>query len=281
MIADYHVHTEYSDDSDYKMEEVVQDAIAKGIQEICFTDHVDYGIKKDWEEASNIPLKRKTANVNYPEYVREIHALQKKYQDQITLKMGLEFGMQRHTIDQYEKLFHRYDFDFILLSVHQIDNQEFWTQQFQQGKTPKEVAERYYEEILYLVQNYKNYSVLAHMDLIVRYEKQGSYPFEKLKPIIQKILEIVIQDGKGIEVNTSCYAYGLKDLTPSAEILKLYHDLGGTLLTLGSDSHQPEQLGAHMQETKQKLLAMGFKHICTFDKMKPIFHSLIKKRPFK
>ena len=50
MRADYHVHTEYSDDSAYEMEQVVRDAIEKGIDELCFTDHVDYGIKKDWDE---------------------------------------------------------------------------------------------------------------------------------------------------------------------------------------------------------------------------------------
>ena len=51
MFADYHIHTYYSDDSEYPMEEVVKDAISMGLQEICFTDHVDYGIKRDWDEA--------------------------------------------------------------------------------------------------------------------------------------------------------------------------------------------------------------------------------------
>ena len=50
MRADYHVHTAFSDDSDYPMEQVVRDAIALGLEELCFTDHVDYGIKTDWEE---------------------------------------------------------------------------------------------------------------------------------------------------------------------------------------------------------------------------------------
>ena len=54
LFADYHVHTNYSDDSVYPMADVVRDAVALGLEEICFTDHVDYGIKPDWDEPGNI-----------------------------------------------------------------------------------------------------------------------------------------------------------------------------------------------------------------------------------
>ena len=79
------------------------------------------------------------------------------------------------------------------------------------------------------------------MDLITRYDKAGTYSFKKLKPILTKILKTVIADGNGIEVNTSSYRYGLSDFTPSRDILKLYWELGGQILTIGSDSHKPEQ----------------------------------------
>ena len=128
--------------------------------------------------------------------------------------------------------------------------------------------------MLYLVQNYHNYSVLGHMDLITRYDKAGVYPFEKLKPILTKILKIVIADEKGIEINTSSHRYGLKDLTPSRDILKLYKELGGKIITIGSDSHKPEHLGAFVDETKEELKLLGFEYICTFDKMKPVYHKL-------
>lgn len=196
------------------------------------------------------------------------------YKDKISLKFGLEFGMQAHTIKKYEKLFARYPFDFIILSVHEVEDKEFWDQGFQEGRTQQEYNERYYEEMLYLVQNYHNYSVLGHMDLITRYDKAGVYSFEQLKPILTKILKIVITDGKGIEVNTSSHRYGLKDLTPSRDILKLYKELGGKIITIGSDSHKPEHLGAFVDETKEELKALGFEQICTFDKMKPVYHNL-------
>lgn len=283
MRADYHIHTEFSDDSDYAMEQVIKDAIKKGFDELCFTDHVDYGIKKDWDEPGKMiyrkggpgePDQMPVANVDYPVYYKTFQKMKELYQDKISLKFGLEFGMQSHTIEKYEKLFARYPFDFIILSVHEVEDKEFWDQGFQKGRTQQEYNERYYEEMLYLVQNYHNYSVLGHMDLITRYDKAGVYPFEKLKPILTKILKTVIADGKGIEINTSSHRYGLKDLTPSRDILKLYKELGGKIITIGSDSHKPEHLGAFVDETKEELGSLGFEYICTFDKMKPVYHKL-------
>lgn len=283
MRVDYHVHTEFSDDSDYAMEQVITDAITMRLDEICFTDHVDYGVKKDWDEPGGMiyrkggvgePDKMPVANVDYPVYYETFKDLSALYNKDITLKLGLEFGMQAHTIEQYEKLFARYPFDFIILSVHEVEDKEFWNQEFQQGRTQQEYNEYYYKELLYLVKNYHNYSVLGHMDLITRYDKAGTYPFEKLKPLLTEILRTVIADGKGIEINTSSQRYGLTDLTPSRDILKLYRELGGRILTIGSDSHKPEHLGAFIDETKQELKMLGFKEFCTFDKMKPVYHLL-------
>ena len=244
MLADYNVHSEFSDDSVYPMEQVVKDAIAMGLYEICFTDHVDYGIKDDWDCGHPIKYRGKEtlANVDYPRYDAKIKELQYLYDEEITIKMGMEFGMQTHTIEQYKALFRKYPFDFIILSVHQVEDQEFWTQDFQQGRSQKEYNERYYEEMLDLVRTYEDYSVLGHMDLITRYDKKGIYPFGKRKPLIEEILKTVIEHGKGIEFNTSYHRYGLKDTTPSMDILKLYRRLGGEIITMGSDSHKPEHL---------------------------------------
>lgn len=276
MFVDYHVHTNFSDDSTYPMEEVVKDAIHMGMDEICFTDHVDYGIKVDWDSGLEIIYRdgEPMANVDYPSYAAQIEILRKRYGEQITIRTGMEFGIQMHTIPQFEALYGRYPFDFILLSVHQVEDREFWTQDFQRGRTQKEYNERYYEEILNLVKNFQHYSVLGHLDLIVRYDELGVYPFEHVRPYVEEILKEVIRNGKGIEVNTSSYRYGLPDTMPSREILKLYKELGGRIITLGSDSHKPEHLGACMEETKGILKDIGFDSFCTFDKMQPIFHEL-------
>ena len=95
-----------------------------------------------------------------------------------------------------------------------------------------------------------------------------------IKFILEIILKIVIEDGKGIEINTSSHRYGLKDSTPSRDILNLYKELGGKIITIGSDSHKPEHLGAYIDEAKELLKEIGFDSFCTFEKMKPSFHQL-------
>lgn len=276
MFADYHVHTEFSDDSVYPMEDVIKDAVKMGMDEICITDHVDYGVKEDWDSGAVIEYRDgdPLANVDYPRYMRQIRKMQVLYGDKIKIRIGMEFGMQMHTVPRYEELFHRYPFDFIILSVHQVDDKEFWTQDFQRGRTQDEYNERYYEELLNLVETYKDYSVLGHMDLIARYDEAGVWPFHRLKPYAEKILKTVIKDGKGIELNTSFHRYGLNDTMPSKEILKLYRELGGTVVTIGSDSHKPEHLGAYIEEGKEILRELGFKEFCTYEQMKPVFHAL-------
>lgn len=276
MLADYHVHTNFSVDSFYPMEDVIKDAIHKGIDEICFTDHVDYGVQVDWDNIEKAQYYKGVAltNVDYPNYVKMIKEMQDRYGDKITIKMGMEFGVQMQTIPQYEALYHRYPFDFIILSIHQVGNKEFWSQDFQQGKTQKEYNEGYYEELLNVVNHYQDYSVLGHMDLITRYDKLEVYPFQKVKSYIEAILEKVIKDDKGIELNTSSKRYKLKDTTPSKDILKLYHDMGGKIITIGSDSHTEKDLGAYLKEAKELLKFIDFREFCTYDKMQPIFHNL-------
>lgn len=276
MFTDYHVHTAFSDDSVYPLPQVIQDAIAMGMEEICLTDHVDYGIKVDPDSGQEIPRWNGylLANTDYPRYEAAIQESRRQYGHRIRIKMGLEFGMQLHTIPQFEALFRRYPFDFILLSIHQIENRVFWNQDFQQGKTQREVHLRYYEEMLELVRRYKNYSVLGHVDHLVRYDREGPCPFETIRPLLTEIFRQVIADGKGIELNTSYRRYGLPDSTPARPILELYRDLGGRILTLGSDSHKPEHLGTYIREGRELLKSLGFREFCTFEKMEPTFHPL-------
>ena len=276
MFCDYHTHTVFSSDSMYPMEDCIKDAISLGIEEICFTDHVDYGIKDDWDDLRNNKATKKYFNVDYDKYFSDLETLREKYKNQITIKNGLEFGIQKYNIEKYNKLFEKYPLDFIILSVHQIDDKEFWNHSYQDGKTEKEYYEDYFNEIYYLVQNYSNYCVLGHLDMMKRYdEKDGYNPFVENKEIITKILKRVIADGKGIELNTSSIKYKLDDLMPSRDILKLYLELGGEVLTIGSDSHCKRDLkNSHIEELKQELRDIGFTKFCTFEKMKPIFHEL-------
>ncbi len=273
MLTDYHIHTYYSDDSAYEMESVVREAIGLGLDEICFTDHVDYGVKQDHGKPE-FPMRylfgKPMLNVDYPAYFEEIARLREKYAGQIVLKQGMEFGVQTHTAARFEALYNSWAFDFILLSIHQVGDKEFWPQDYQKGKTQKEYNDGYYQEMYDVVRAYHDYSVLAHMDMIRRYDDAGFYPLKNNWDVITEILRYIIADGKGLEVNTSCFRYGIGDLTPATDILRLYRSLGGEILTLGSDAHEKGQLGCRMAQTQQTLKALGFDAVYTYEKMRPV-----------
>lgn len=266
MFADYHVHTDFSDDSNYLMPNCLKHAIDLGLEEICFTEHTDFGVKGGKGQLPNCPTEK---------YLAEFKRCEKVFGDKIKMKFGMEFGMQTSTVEEFQKLFNDYDFDFIILSCHQVDNQEFWTYEYQDTHTQAEYHQRYYQEILDVMKIYDDWSILGHLDMVKRYDKWGEYPFENVRDVIAEILKLVIDKGKGIEINTSCYRYNLPDLTPSHEILKLYKDLGGEILTIGSDSHAENHLAVKIKETQAELARLGFENIYTFDKMKPTAHKLI------
>lgn len=287
MYADYHLHSGFSDDSNEPMENQINKAIELGLDEICFTDHVDYGIKRDFNDPRGIIIRHgiehgvevhlPLSNVNYPEYFKKLKEVKEKNKDKITIKNGLEFGIQSITVNEYKKLYEKYkdELDFVLFSMHQVNNLEFWTQDFQRGKTQKEYNDEYYKEIYKTMLMFKDYSVLAHLDLLARYDLNGIYPFEYEKDNIAEILKQAIKNNKGIEINTSSWHYGLKDTQPSKDILKLYKDLGGKIITVGSDAHKTEYLGDHIKDAYKILKEeIGINEICTFNHMTPTFHKV-------
>ncbi len=276
MLADYHVHSMFSDDSWYTPEKVVEDAWKSNLDEICFTDHVDYGIKPDWEDALSAKVMegQRVLNVDYEAYFPCIADLRDRWADRISIKAGLEFGVQTHTIPQFNALWNKYadEFDFVLLSIHQVGDLEFWTGEFQEGRTQEEYNLAYYQELYDVATSFAHWSVLAHVDLIKRYDPAGIVNFPANRDLVAATLEHTITRGKGIELNTSSVRYGLTDSQPAREILELYRDLGGNVITLGSDSHRPEHLGAYIRHFQHYLASLGFEGFHTFDKMEPAFH---------
>jgi len=207
-------------------------------------------------------------------YLKDIKYYQQKYSDKINIKFGMEFGAQAHHASYFQNIFNAYNFDFIILSFHLINDKDLWDRSFQKGKTQAEFNFEYYEEIYKTIQVYNNYSVLGHLDLIRRYDDFGEMPFCFNKEIIEEILLYVINKGKGIELNTSSFRYNLKDLMPSVDILKFYKQLGGEIITIGSDCHYLNHFGYKITEMREFLKTLGYKYFCTFDKMKEKFHEL-------
>ena len=273
MLADYHVHTGFSDDSTYPLERVARDALRLNLDEVCFTEHVDYGVKPEWDhpEGARFEDGHPVTNCPYEAYLEELGRVRDQLGDRICLRAGLELGVQTTTLDQNRALARRLAdrLDFVICSIHQVGNLEYWNGDFQRGRSQREIHDAYYGELLGVVESFRDYSVLGHLDLIRRYDPFGDYPFERVRDIVAEILRRVVADGKGIEVNTSGIRYGLGDFQPRREILELYRDLGGTVVTVGSDSHAPEHLGSYLRLAYRKLAELGFEGVCTYEKGEP------------
>lgn len=258
---DYHMHSHFSADCSVPMENMVLTAIKKGLTEICFTEHIDY----------EYPDKDFIFEFDLEEYDQMLHNLQQKYSGQIRIKKGIELGLQPHLLDRYEKLMNEVDFDFSICSMHTTDKKGLHSGDLFKDRTINEAYKVYYEELLYCVQNFKQFSVLGHLDLVKRYTIDQQ-PDANFHEIITEIFKEIIPAGKGIELNTSGVRYGLPSGMPSDDILKLYKQCGGEIITLGSDAHRESELAFEFRESLELLESIGFKYIATFDQQEPNFH---------
>ena len=278
MLADYHVHTNFSDDSWYPLEKVAADALRVNLDEICVTDHVDYGVKPDWgnPEGARLEYGQPVLNVDYGRYFPHVAEMRERFAPDLAIACGLELGVQRHTVGPSRRLVERWgeELDFVLLSIHQVDDLEFWMGDYQKGRTQAEIHDAYYAELMAVMDEFDGWDCIAHLDLIRRYDPFGDYPFERIRDQVAAVLEKAIAKGRAIEVNTSGIRYGLGEFQPADEILRLYRDLGGTRLTIGSDSHEFAHLGAYVRLAQRRLAALGFETFCTYRHREPISHPL-------
>ena len=260
---DYHMHSHFSADCSVPMENMVLAAIKKGLTEICFTEHIDY----------EYPDKDFIFEFDLSEYDQVIKKLQNKYAGKIRIKKGIELGVQPYLLPKYETLMDEENFDFTICSMHTTDKKGLHSGDLFKDRTIDEAYEIYYEELLYCVRNFKQFSVLGHLDLVKRYtiDQQSELNFHEM---ITEIFKEIIPAGKGIELNTSGVRYGLPSGMPSDDILKLYKQCGGEIITLGSDAHRESELAFEFRESLELLDSIGFKYIATFDQQEPSFHAI-------
>ncbi len=267
MFYDYHIHSNFSADCKVDMEYTIKQAIQVGLKEICFTDHVDY-------EYTDGTI---SFEIDYKKYFEKLHLLSQKYENKISIKKGLEMGLQPHIVKKCSKDINSYPFDFVICSMHTADKKDLYNGDIFKEISQKQGYEKYYLDLLKVVENFDNYSVLGHLDIIRRY---GNFerPLDNsfFMPFIEEILKKVIQKGKGIEINTSGFRYHLNDFSPTVDVLKRYKELGGEIITTGSDSHVPETLAYKFDYVYDILNSLGFRYIAIFKDSKPQFIKIHK-----
>ncbi len=259
---DYHTHTAFSDDSEAPMEEMIESAICRGIKELAITDHHDPGF-----EDPEFPFQ-----LDFSHYEKALLDAEKRYADKITIIKGLELGIMEGQYEEGRRVAHSFPYDFIIGSFHCLEKRDLYRCDFSRLDVPSSL-ESYYVDMNQGLKEFKDYDVAGHLTLIDRYIGKA-YDYKPYMDILEDTLKTIIYDGKGIEINTSSFKYGSPMWLPREEILKLYRELGGEILTFGSDAHEQQQLANHFEEAYELAKNLGFRYRCTFRQRKPEFHPL-------
>ncbi len=265
ILTDSHIHSCFSSDSDTPCEQIIQTAIKKGMNSICFTDHNDYGYPL---ENGNLMFA-----LDFSSYVDTLSALKERYKGQITIRIGVEQGLQSSYSQQINAYDAKKQLDFIIGSSHLVYGEDPYYKEYWEKYSVEESIRTYYESMLDNIQTCTNFDVYGHLDYIVRYapNQDRDYNWHTYEDIIDEVLRALIAHGKGIEINTAGLKYGLKEPNPCHDILEKYHSLGGEIITIGSDAHTTEYIGYKFEQMKDYLLSAGITHYTVFEQRQPHF----------
>ena len=263
--ADVHVHTEISSDCVASIESMIESALAKGLKAMCITDHqdIEYPVKGEFQFDTDV-------------YFKVLQQYKEKYAEKIDVRIGVEIGLQPHLGAFYQQYAKSYSFDFIIGSIHVVEGYDPYYPEFFEKYEDKEGYRRAFRESISCLKQVQDFDVLGHIDYIVRYgkEKAVQYSYKMFADEIDEILRLIIEKGKGIEINTSGLRYGLGFTHPHIDVIKRYKELGGEVITVGADAHKPEDVGSYFNETSQILRQAGFEYYTEFQKREPVFKKI-------
>ena len=268
-LADYHMHSRISPDAGTPMALLAEAAIKAGLDEICFTDHVEPIV---WGSTRLRPEP-----YDWAALTGEYRAAREAMGDRITLRLGMELGDAPWSFEHTEKMIaDAPELDFVIGSVHMLSEKfngvDLYFFDPKDDDEAREGMADYLKQVKKLSE-WGRFSVLGPLTLPLRYlnENRGFHlTFDGFEREIEEILRPLIGKGLGIELNTN---RGNTPL-PDEKWLRMYRDLGGEIITLGTDSHGPEYVGCAIRERQQLLKDCGFTRFCTFEKMRPIWHEL-------
>lgn len=278
ILADYHTHTAFSDDSESTPESMAKRAVALGLKTLCITDHMDYLYPEKYAPTRFV--------FDADKYFAKLTALKETYEDRLELCIGVELGLRNEPAlkeacaDYYRKLCAHYPFDFIIGSTHVLEDLDPYYPEYWETHSKSQGMRAYYESILENIGIYDMFQVYGHLDYLVRYLpqefdnwcRQTDYCFSDYEELISEILKKLIASGRGIEVNTSgTQKYGLPFAHPHPKVLKLYKNLGGEIITIGSDAHHPKYMAGGFASTRELLLSLGFSYYTVYRKREPVF----------
>ena len=280
MLIDLHTHTDFSPDAKSSPEEMCERAAELGLTKYAVTDHCDCnywlpaeelfpaGLPKDFRDAEMLGVREYA-----PESIRRVSELKERYP---FLLCGIELGQPLQAPEAAAQITAMPELDFIIGSHHMNAGEDdfYWTDW--SALTADEVQqslERCFTQTYEMCRT-ADIDVLGHLTYPLRYivgEHGLSPDMAQFEELIAEIFRTLIGRGRGIEVNTSGLLQRYGRTLPAEHYLRLYRDLGGEILTIGSDAHSAADLGAGINEGIELALRCGFKDIAYFENRRAEF----------
>ncbi len=269
FLTDFHTHSSCSPDASSSMLQMALAGAEKGISVMCITDHVDID---DFMTGN----ARSDCFGNWEEMRRQFGEAKEALKDLIDLRLGIEFGEANHASASHIEAVTSKKLDFIIGSIHNLRGYpDFFCIDYKSASQCENLVEKYVEEHFELVR-LDCFDVIGHLGYTRRYMKRAGYDIglgghtERIK----ELFRLIRDGGKGIELNTSGLRDGTGSAFPELGVLKLYRELGGEIVTTGSDSHRPEDVGKNLEDGMELLREAGFRYFTVFKERKPEFIKL-------
>jgi histidinol-phosphatase (PHP family) len=259
---DFHLHTRVSFDSTGEPIDIVKAAENAGLKEICFTDHYDF----------NDVFKDNRDIFTMDEYRDAYDSLTS---EKVKIRRGVEFGLTHWNQKELDDLLASYDFDFVIGSVHFTGGYDPYYPEFWTHNGIDTAFEKYLLQSLECVKTQTNFDVLGHLNYVCKSEHSPTRKplyYADYADLCDEIMKTLVINGKGMEINTSGVDR-VGDFLPSIDFIKRFRELGGEIITIGSDAHDASRVGQYIPEALE-IAKKVFGYVCTFENRKPIFHKL-------
>ncbi|NVM55738.1 MAG: histidinol-phosphatase HisJ family protein [Candidatus Helarchaeota archaeon] len=264
---DYHIHTKLCNHATGEMEEYVQAAISKSLDEMGFADHFPMVYLP-----KSLPLENYSMKLEeLPLYIQSVKNLQEKYPD-IIIRLGIEADYYEGKEKEIEELLKKVQFDYIYGSVHVVDDWVIDDDRYRKKYQEYDLFilnQKYFSNLKKAIQS-GLYDVIAHFDLPKKY---GDRPKKSIEEFINEIIEALAKRKVCVELNTSGFRKPAKEQYPSSNILQSCYE-NDIQVTIGSDSHKPEEVGWELERALKVLREVGYSQIVGFEKRKVIFFEI-------
>ena len=265
-LFDTHNHSQFSfDGKKTTVQASALSAYEKGLAGICFTEHYDFFVPQD--ECCTETIQPQDFDIIGQQ--AEIDRVQSLYTDGFKVLKGIEVGMSEESREKAAEVMSANSFDQIIASVHYLENSDPYYGGYFKGKDCRQAYGNYLETIYKEAVTLKDFDIIGHYDYVARYAPypEASITYKEFSDIFDSIFRYLIENGKGLEINTkSCTGSKGRKTPTDLDVLLRYKELGGEIISLGSDSHSAIYVGEGFKETAEMLRSLGFRWSSHYEK---------------